>query len=245
MVHIAAYDTSAETSKYWNEVQLRFQPMFSHWNWQGKDSVRLLTFTNCEEVELFVNGKSVGTKQIPEEYYNKKITGLTAEEYNPEKPLLTGPKTHKKLEWIIPYQAGTIKAESKMNGKVVANHELKTSGSPFKILLEADREIIHADGLDLSYITVKVVDNDGIIVPDANHLITFTVKGAGTNAGVGNADLLSDESFVSNHRKAFQGQALLIIRAERKPGSIIIKATAEGLKDGLLKITNEQNFQLK
>ncbi|MDW7692940.1 glycoside hydrolase family 2 TIM barrel-domain containing protein [Flammeovirgaceae bacterium SG7u.111] len=240
MVHITAYDEGSATSKLWNEVKLRYQPMYSHWNWQGKDSVKLLTFSNCEEVELFVNGKSVGVKQIPKQYYTKDITAHSAEEYDPENPPLLGPKMHDKLEWTIPYTAGTIKAEAKVGGKVVGSHELKTAGKPHHILLEADREKIKANGLDLSYITVKVVDKNGLIIPNASNNISFKVTGKGTNAGVGNADIASSEPFVSDERKVFQGKALLVVRSQRTAGTITITATTKGLKSAMLKITSEE-----
>ncbi|MCV9388921.1 glycoside hydrolase family 2 TIM barrel-domain containing protein [Reichenbachiella ulvae] len=236
MVHITSYDPSDETTKYWNEVNLRFQPMFSHWNWQGKDSVRLMTFSNAQEVELFINGKSVGTKQIPEQYYTKDIQSYSAEEYDPDNPINTGPAMHKQLEWIVPYQAGEIKAIARIDGKVVAEHQLETVGEAYQIVLEPDRTNLTADGLDLSYITVKVTDREGRLVPDASHNIQFEVSGAGTNAGVGNADVISEELFQSNERKVFQGKALLIIRGDRDPGTIRIKATATGLKTGKAKL---------
>lgn len=239
MVHIAAYDPGSEVSKYWNEVSLRYQPMFSHWNWAGKDSVRLITFSNCEEVELFVNGKSQGVKKVPDLYHTKAVKAYTAEEYDPDNPINTGPALHKELEWMIPYQAGTIKAESRVGGKVVATHELKTAGSPRKITLEADRQAIKANGLDLSYITVKVVDEDGVLVPDANHNITFKVTGAGSNAGVGSADVASPESFQSNQRKVFQGKALLIVRSGRRPGKIMVEAQSKGLKTAKIEVLVE------
>ncbi len=239
MVHITVYDPGMESNKYWNEVQLRFQPMFSHWNWENNDSVRLLTFTNCHEVELFVNGKSAGIKQVPEEYYTKDIKAHSAEEFDPDDPVLTGPEMHKKLEWVIPYEAGTVMAEGKIDGKVVARHELKITGDASKIVLEADRKKIRADGLDLSYITVKVVDENNLIIPDAAHNITFSVSGAGINAGVGNADLLSNEPFVADQRKAFQGKALLIVRSKRESGKIKITAKAEGLQPADIEIIAE------
>lgn len=239
MVYIAAYDPEGETTKYWNEVKLRYQPMYSHWNWAGKDSVRIITFANGEEVELFVNGKSMGVKKVPEVYHTKDIKAYTAEEYDPENPINTGPEIHKQLEWKVPYKAGIIKAESKVDGKTVATHSLETAGDPYKIVLEADREKIKANGLDLSYITVKVTDKNGILIPNANHNITFQVSGAGTNAGVGSADIASNESFQADQRKVFQGKALLIVRAERQPGTIKVKAIAKGLKTAKIEILTE------
>lgn len=234
MVHITAYNQSKETEKYWNDVRLRFQPMFSHWNWKGYDSVTVMTFTNGQEVELFLNDKSLGVKKIPEVYYTKAVKGLTAEEYNPDNPILTGPAMHKELEWDIPYQPGSLKAVSKINGEVVAEHVLQTSGKPYAIKLDADRSKIKANGLDLSYITVSVVDKNGLIVPNADHLVHFDVIGAGYIAGVGSADLTSSESFVSNKRKVFQGKVLLVVRSERKAGKIVVIAKSKGLNSGKL-----------
>ncbi|MGC9472183.1 MAG: glycoside hydrolase family 2 TIM barrel-domain containing protein [Bacteroidales bacterium] len=236
MVHITTFDPDDETAKYWNEVQLRYQPMFSHWNHAGKDSVRLLTFSNCHEVELFINGRSFGTRQVPQEYYTKDIRGYTAEEYNPDRPVNFGPSMHRRLEWTVPWETGRIVAEGRIDGKMVARHELVTAGKPHRLVLEADRDSIHADGLDLSYITVKVTDRNGIPVPGASHQVKFTVSGPGSLAGTGSADILSNEPFTSPIRRLFQGKALLIVRSGRTPGAIRIRAEAEGLPAARLEI---------
>lgn len=232
--HIAVYDPEGEQTKYWNEVQLRYQPMYSHWNWAGKDSVRALTFSNGEEVELFLNGRSLGSRKVPELYHTKEIRAYTAEEYDPDNPINMGPEIHKQLEWVIPYEPGVIRAETKISGRTVATYELRTAGKPDRIMLLADRDTINADGLDLSYITVSVVDKNGIIIPDARHNIAFTVTGAGSNAGVSNADIAGSESFTGDERKVFQGQALLVVRSSRDPGKARIRANARGLKAGMI-----------
>ncbi len=236
MVHITAYDPDQETNKYWNEVNLRFQPMFSHWNWEGKDSVKLMTFTNAREVELFINDQSMGVRQVPKEYYTKDIQAYSAEAYDPENPINTGPKMHAKLEWTVPYTPGEIRAVARNGKEKVAVHELKTATAPHHIVLEADRDQIRSDGLDLSYLTVKVVDKEGRLVPDATHEITFEVTGPGSNAGVGSADMISDEPFQSNKRKVFQGKALLIIRSQREKGIVKVKALAKGLQSANIRI---------
>ncbi|HDR88115.1 MAG TPA: DUF4982 domain-containing protein [Bacteroidetes bacterium] len=236
MVHITTYDPDDETARYWNEVQLRYQPMFSHWNHEGKDSVRLLTISNCHEVELFMNGRSLGTRQVPQEYYTKNIRGYTAEEYDPDHPVNFGPAMHRLLEWSVPWEEGRIVAEGRIDGEVVARHELVTAGKPRRLVLEADRDTIRADGLDLSYITVQVTDRNGIPVPRAGHRVKFTVSGAGSLAGTGSADILSNESFTSPVRRVFQGKALLIVRSHRTPGVIRVRAEAEGLPAARLEI---------
>ncbi len=236
MVHVASFSRGSEVEQYWNEVALRYQPMFSHWNWEGKDSVSVYTFTNCQEVELFLNGKSMGVKKVPELYYTKNIKGLTAEEYDPENPLTLGPPIHDELEWRIPYESGSIVAVSRIDGKEVARHELKTAGEAYRIVLEPDRNIINADGMDLSFITVKVVDSKGVIIPDADHNINFRVKGTGTNVAVSNADMLSNESFISDERKVFQGKGMIVIRSSREPGTVRVRASAKGLRNGVVDI---------
>ncbi|ASB48009.1 glycoside hydrolase family 2 TIM barrel-domain containing protein [Alkalitalea saponilacus] len=236
MVHITSFDRGSVVEKYWNEVELRYQPMFSHWNWEGLDSISVYTFSNTHEVELILNGRSLGVKQVPEEYYTKDIRGYTAEEFDPDNPINLGPPMHENLEWRIPYEPGTITAISRIDGREVARHELQTAGEPYRIVLEPDRDVINADGLDLSYITVKVVDRNGILVPHADHNITFRVTGAGSNIAVSSADMVSDESFVSDQRKVFQGKGLLVVRADQKPGTIRVRASGRGVRNANLVI---------
>lgn len=236
MVHIAAFDDSNVRQQYWNEVQLRYQPLFSHWNWAGRDSVDLYTFSNAQEVELFLNGRSMGVLQVPEEYYTKDIRAYTADEYDPDNPINLGPAMHKNLAWRIPYEPGVIEAVSKIDGKEVARHRLETAGVPARIILEADRSEINADGQDLSYVTVKVVDKNGVLVPNAEHEISFRVSGAGSNLAVSSADMITDAPFVADKRKAFQGKAMLVVRSEREPGTIKVRATARGLRTANIEI---------
>jgi beta-galactosidase len=241
MVHIAVYDQNEETTKYWNEVNLRFQPMYSHWNWEGEDSVKVLTMTNTQEVELLVNGESMGRKKVPEVYYTKDIKAYTAEEYDPDNPINLGPEIHKELEWVIPYSAGKIEVIGINEGNEVTRHNLKTAGEAYSIRLVPDRKQINANGMDLSYITVEVVDKEGILVPDADHEIAFKISGKGINAGVSNADIISNELFQADVRSVFQGKALLVVRSTRKAGKIKIKAEAEGLNDAKIEILSVQN----
>jgi beta-galactosidase len=114
--------------------------------------------------------------------------------------------------------------------------EIHTTSRPYKIILEADRNNIKASGKDLSFITVKIVDEKGTTVPDAQSLITFDVQGEGFIAGVDNGDPVSHESFKSNKRKVFNGLALLVVQAKSHPGKIQVKATAEGLQSAELNI---------
>jgi beta-galactosidase len=183
--------------------------IFPHWNWQEGDTVDVWAYTNCDEVELFLNGASLGTrsKQGDEIY----------------------------LVWRVPWQAGTLQAVGKRNGKEITD-EVKTAGPPAAITLEADRKTIRADGKDLSFITVTITDKEGVPVPDADNLIKFELDGAMTIAGVDNGCQTSMEPFKADHRKAFNGKCLVILQSSGKDGATTLTATAEGLKTASVEV---------
>ncbi|MGI4021080.1 MAG: beta-galactosidase GalB [Janthinobacterium lividum] len=178
--------------------------IFPHWNWEAEKMVDVWAYYNhADEVELFLNGKSLGVK--------KK----------------TGDDLH--VMWRVKFEPGTIKAVSRKDGKVVLTKEIKTAGKPAKIQLLADRSTIKANGKDLSFITVKIVDKDGNVVPDAENLVNFKINGEAFIAGVDNGDPVSHDSFKVNYRKAFHGLALAIVQAKEKTGEVSFTASAEGL----------------
>jgi beta-galactosidase len=185
--------------------------LFPHWNWTaGKDVDVWIYYNQADEVELFLNDKSLGIK--------KK----------------TGDDLH--VMWRVPFEAGVLKAISRKGGNEVLSKEIRTASKPYKIILEADRSNINATGKDLSFITVKVVDEKGTVVPDAQDLITFEVTGAGFIAGVDNGDPVSHESFKSNKRKAFHGLALLVVKSKTQAGKIHVKATSGGIQSAEIDI---------
>jgi beta-galactosidase len=132
--------------------------------------------------------------------------------------------------WRVKYEPGTLKAVSRKNEKVVLTKEIKTAGAPAKIILSADRKILKANGEDISFITVKITDAKGNLVPYADNLISFNVKGEGVVAGVDNGSQTSMESFKASYRKAFNGMCLLIVRTNEKKGNIIVTAKSKGLQ---------------
>jgi beta-galactosidase len=136
--------------------------------------------------------------------------------------------------WQVPYEPGTLKAVAYENGKQVAMDEVRTAGAPAKVKLAVDRSVIQADGDDLSFVTVRIEDQHGNLCPMADNLVHFDVTGAGTIAAVDNGNAATDESFQADHRKAFSGMALLIVRSKAgDAGRVKIVATSEGLaKDG-------------
>lgn len=188
--------------------------IFPHWNWQEGQMVDVWAYyNNADEVELFLNGKSLGIKSKTDDLH---------------------------VMWRVPYTAGTLKAVSRKNGTIVLTKEISTAAKPAKIILTADRSTIKADGSDLSFITAKVVDANGNMVPDADNLITFKLQGAAEIAGVDNGLQTSMESFKANSRKAFNGLALAIIRSLESPGKISLTASSAGLPDSSIEITTMQ-----
>jgi beta-galactosidase len=179
--------------------------VFPHWNWKTGDDVDVWAYyNNADEVELFLNGKSLGVKRK------------------------TGDDLH--VWWRVKYEPGTIKAISRKNGKVVLTKEIKTAGKPAKIILSADRNKIKADGSDPSFITATIVDAQGNIVPDADNLIEFIAKGTGDVIATDNGLQTSLEPFKSNKHKAFNGLCLAVVQSKEVKGQVIITAKAGGLQ---------------
>lgn len=179
--------------------------LLPHWNWKTGDTVDVWAYYNCaDEVELFLNGKSLGVK--------KK----------------TGDDLH--ISWKVKFEPGVLKAVSRKNGKVVLTSEVRTAGAPAKIELVADHKNIKADGSDLCYVTVKIVDAAGNVVPNADNEVNFEVSGAGFIAGVDNGSQVSMESFKADRRKAFHGLCLAILQSNGKTGPIKLTAKSPGLK---------------
>jgi beta-galactosidase len=179
--------------------------IFPHWNWQLGETVDVLAYYNhADEVELYLNGKSAGVRRK------------------------TGDGLH--VMWRLKFEPGTLKAVSRKNGKVVLTQEIHTAGKPSKIELIADRKIINADGKDLSFVTVRILDKDGNLVPYADNLVNFKINGSAFIASVDNGSPISHDPFKASYRKAFNGLALAIIQATETPGNVTLTATANGLQ---------------
>jgi len=130
---------------------------------------------------------------------------------------------------LVADEPGVFKAVSRKNGQVELTKEVRTAGEPARIVLEPDRRTIKADGSDLSFVTVKVVDKDGTVVPLADNLIKFELTGAGSITGVDNGHQIDHEGFKGKQRKAFHGLALAIVQAQMKPGRFVLKASSDNL----------------
>jgi beta-galactosidase len=190
--------------------------LFPHWNWQAGQTVDVWAYyNNADEVELFVNGKSAGVKTK------------------------TGDDLH--VMWRVTYEAGIIKAVSRKNGQTVLEREIKTAGVPARIELTADRTNIAADGSDLSFVTVRIVDKDGNMVPTADNLVNFALEGEGFIAGVDNGYQASMEPFKANYRMAFNGMCLAIVQNNGHSGTIKLKATSKGLQSAEVVVNCTKN----
>ena len=193
-------------SEWTNKPVLHILP---HWNWEPGQSVDVWAYySQADEVELYLNEKSLGkrTKQ------NDDLHVL----------------------WKVDFAPGTLKAVSRKNGKDILTKEVKTAGKATKIELIADRKAIKADGKDLSFITVRILDEAGNVVPNADNLVDFEVEGNGVIAGVDNGFQASLEPFKASFRKAFHGLCLAILQSTEKAGSIKLTAKSSGLASAVI-----------
>ena len=181
MVHITCISPESQTDRYLYNV-------IDSWNWNNykEKDITILGFTNCDAIKLYLNGKLVSIKEMHDS--NKAI-----------------------IKWIVPYESGTLKAVAVKNGKEVAEHILKTTGKPDRILLESDKPMLNSDRKDFASVKVLVVDSEGNIVTDANNEIKIDVHGAGTNIGFGNGDNTNIEPYKNNSHAVFEGKARIFI----------------------------------
>jgi beta-galactosidase len=167
-------------------------------------------YSNCEEVELYLNGKSLGSKSLPAD---------------------ASPRS-----WRVPYEAGAIRAVGRNAGREAATQEMRTAGPATAIVLASDRATLSTGWDDVAYVTATVVDASGVVAPGAAVKIAFEVSGPGVLAAVDNADASSIEPFQASERTVFDGQCIAILRASAPGGQIALKATAAGLAAGSIKI---------
>lgn len=200
---------------YYMKAAWTEEPMvhaFPHWNWTGREGelIDVRVYSNCEAVELFLNGESLGEKPVNRLFH---------------------------LEWQVSYSPGELKVVAKKQGEPAAWQSIHTTGCAHSIVMTPDRQTIQADGRDVSAIRVSVVDDQGRLVPLADNEITFTVEGGGRLLGVGNGNPSSHESDKDAHRRAFNGYCLALVQSGKEAGEITIKAESPGLQPGTLTIS--------
>ena len=188
--------------------------VFPHWNWHAGDTVDVWAYTNAEEVELFLNGVSLGVQRKPE------IVSHAV--------------------WRVAYAPGTLRGVARTARRVIATDEVHTAGPPARIALTADRARITADGDDLSFITVTIQDRAGVPVPNAEPMVRFRIGGAARIVGVDNGDAMSHTSFQAHQVRLFNGKALVIVRAGTTPGTATLTAEADGLQPAIVTLTTHR-----
>lgn len=194
-------------SEWTNEPVLH---IFPHWNWKDGDTIDVWAYFNCEEVELFLNSESKGVKRKE------------------------GDDLH--VMWRLAYVPGTLKAIGRTDGQEVLSQIINTAGDAAKIKLTPNRLIIKADGKDLSFITVDILDKENNLVPTADNLVNFELSDNATIAGVDNGLQTSHEPFKANYRRAFNGKCLVVIRAGNESGEIVLTAKSKGLEPATIKL---------
>jgi beta-galactosidase len=212
------------------------QPMVhilpQNWNWPqfaGK-TIPVWCYANGDSVELFLNGKSLGEKKMADGAVQTFISGQRRDKKSGKVQTVKQETGWYHVAWQVPWQPGTLKAVAKRGGKIIATDEVTTAGPPAKLALSVDRAKIKADGQDLAYVTVKVLDAQGHICPNADNLVKFALTGPGKIAGVGNGDSTCHEDFQANQHSAFNGFCLAIVQSERDhPGKLHLQASAAGL----------------
>ncbi|MFC2113027.1 sugar-binding domain-containing protein [Bacteroidota bacterium] len=197
-IHITANDTSGRRPR-------------SSWNWTKNDSVYVTVSTNCEEVELLLNGKSLGRKKTDLDQYFS--------------------------EWGLIYSKGTLEAIGYNNNKALTRHTLNSTGEPYEIVANAVWTDLKADEEDISIIEVSLVDKAGNLVPEANNNVKVEVTGPAKLIGIDSGNLLYKGSFKADNRDATRGKMIVIIQADNEPGEVMVKLTSEKLQAAEVKLS--------
>ncbi|MGH7980381.1 MAG: glycoside hydrolase family 2 TIM barrel-domain containing protein, partial [Limisphaerales bacterium] len=177
------------------------------WNWPGKQgkNIRVIAFSNSKQVELFLNGRSLGKQDVPHDDY---------------------------AQWRVPYQPGQLTAKAYTAGQTVATDTVETTGAASRIELTPDRRTLRANAEDAVVVPVSILDDKGRVVPDSSNRVKFHLKGDGEILGVSNGDPADHDTDKSNHRNAFHGHCIVVIEGGEQPGTIQLTASSPGLKSG-------------
>jgi beta-galactosidase len=209
--HFGALDTCGfpKDNYFYYRAWWRSEPLLHllpHWNWEGREGqpIAVWAHSNCDKVELFLNGKSQGIRDVVANHH---------------------------VEWSVPYAPGVIEAHGYKNGKVILRERRETAGPAASLRLTADRSSLKSDGQDVAVFKVEVLDAKGRPVPRADDLVVFEVSGPGQVIGVGNGNPTSHEPDVASQRQAFNGLCQAIVRTRRgAAGEVRVTASAKGLK---------------
>lgn len=224
---------------YFYQSQWTTKPMIHlapHWNWRGKEGkvIQVMAYTNCDTVELFVNGRSFGIKalQFPR-------SGNSGAWNRYAVPPVNNTTADLHLIWDVPYEPGILKAVGRKGGKIVVEEEVRTTGAAAAIRLSVDRATINADERDVAHVKIDVIDENGNVVPNANEQVQIIVEGAGRLIGLDNGNPVDHTSMKADNRKTFNGLALAVIQSDNKPGIITVR-TNSSLKNDKIDITTSK-----
>ena len=220
---------------HWNKEKETLH-ILPHWNWKGREGevTPIFVYTNYPSAELFINGKSQGKRT--------KDLSVTVHNSADSVSMMNLKRQQRyRLMWMdTKYEPGTVKVIAyDKNGMAVAEKEIHTAGAPHHIELVPDRTLLQADGKDLCFVTVRVVDKEGNLCPDATDDLSFKVKGAGVYCAGANGNPASLESFQLPKMKVFSGMMTAIVQTTDKPGDIVLEAIGRGLKKAVLNLQSE------
>lgn len=214
VVHIGIVEKSGDNS-LWNGINTSNAQMSENWNRMVGTACTLFTYTNADEVELLLNGRTLGIKQ------NDKADA----------------KQRNQIQWTdVPYEPGTLEAVARTNGKIVARYKIETTSNAVKLIVTPDNGQWKADGKDLQHINVVAVDNKGRKVLQADDKLTFSVEGDAEIVAVSNGDITSNESFTDISRSLWMGSALVILRSGHQSSDVTLKITSEKYKTQTIKL---------
>ncbi|HVG41453.1 MAG TPA: DUF4982 domain-containing protein, partial [Chitinophagaceae bacterium] len=208
----------------WNTTDKTLH-ILPHWNWEGRvgKTTPVFVYTSYDSAELFINGKSMGIK--------KKIKNGT-------------PQERYRLMWMdVKYEPGTVKVIAyDKEGKPAAEKEMVTAGKPYKLLLEPDRTTINADGKDISFVTVSVVDKNGNLCPTAAEQLKFNVSGTGVYRAACNGDATSLEQFHLPTMKTFNGKLVVLVQATNNAGNIELAVSGKSFKTSKVSLQSKKEM---
>jgi beta-galactosidase len=184
-----------------------------HWNWPPGSTITVTCYSNCPEIQLTLNGRPIGTKRLAE-----AVDGV--------------------LTWTVPYEPGALKAVGLKDGKPVCEFALQTAGPANRVELLPDTTQLAADGKNICHVEYRIVDANGVRLPDAAQVVTFEVTGPAEILGIGNGDLSNSEDPRGRTHQAYQGRGLAILQSKTTPGGITLKATAPNLAPATVTLTS-------
>jgi len=225
-------DTYYYFRSIWNTEKITLH-LLPHWNWEGEEDVfrQVVAYTNCEEVRLYVNGRLVGTRGYRCPNYGSKVSWMDG--FLKRKNVTTH-DLH--LVWDVPYEPGELKAVGYIDGQIVAETVVRTTGKPAVLRAEADRQTIRVDGV--SHIEIYAADEEGLFVPDADLVVHCEVEGPAHLIGMDSGNLFDHTLYSSPDRKMLAGRLLAMVQADGK-GDIRVKINSEGMKEVIVNLRAE------